>query len=61
MTISRLKLKSCLFCGSKARVYCPYEEGLCSVRCWGCGTDTTLCLTPDKAVKLWNTRVENKG
>ncbi len=53
------ELKPCPFCGGKAyldKVTDDYPNYV--IRCWGCGVSTQWCADKNKAVELWNRRVD---
>ena len=60
-------LKHCPFCGSHAELDKDYFKGnntpnkhVYMVNCKKCYITTPPCKTPDEAIKLWNTRKEDK-
>lgn len=60
--MSKVELKSCPFCGGKAKIYTQYGFraqiiGSC-VSCTECGASTNTYTTVKVAIYAWNRRAE---
>ena len=59
----KLELKNCPFCGKSAIVVNAHNN-LFSIRCSDfrdCGTMIGVWNTPRRAIKAWNTRINDTG
>lgn len=52
------KLKSCPFCGGRAKLMIAPEVW---IQCTVCGSQSKLCAMPETAVERWNARVTGEG
>ena len=58
---SKLKIKSCPFCGSKEVGFCRTNERARWIRCSLCGADAPSARTRKEAFALWNKRPDVKN
>lgn len=53
------ELLRCPFCGKKPKIYRSTFSEMYRIRCEdGCGTETAPFGNKEKAIKVWNTRIQ---